>query len=67
MHKKPFKLRMELHKQVGEKLTTNDKVSYLTALLQIMMLEDLGRPNEPKVQVEDTDLVGGYRSFQRFF
>jgi hypothetical protein len=33
MHKKPFKLRMEPHKQGGEKLTTNDKVQYLTALL----------------------------------
>ena len=57
MHKKPFKLRMEPHKEDGEKITTKDKVQYLTSLLQIMMVEDLGRLNEPNVEVEDTGLV----------
>ncbi len=45
------------HKEVGEKITTKNKVQYLTSLLQIMMVEDLGRLNEPNVEVEDTGLV----------
>jgi hypothetical protein len=57
MKKKPFKLRMEPHKPQSSNVTTDDKVKYLIALLKLMIMEDLGRPNEPTVQVEDTGLV----------
>jgi hypothetical protein len=66
MHKKPFKLCMEPRKPVGEKITTKDKVQYLTSLLQIMMAEDLGRINEPNVEVEDTGLVRRFSTFNAF-
>jgi hypothetical protein len=48
---------MEPHKPQSSNVTTDDKVKYLIALLTLMIMEDLGRPNEPTVQVEDTGLV----------
>ncbi len=58
MHKKPFKLRMEPYKEVGEKITTKDKVQCLTSLLQIMKVEDLGRLNEPNVELSEYRCYG---------
>jgi hypothetical protein len=57
MTKKPFKLRMEPHKRTTGTLKTTDKIEYLTSLLRLMILEDIARPSQPTIAVEDTGLV----------
>jgi hypothetical protein len=57
MKTKPYKLRMEPHKPIAGTVTSGDKVNYLTALLKLMIAEDLTREEQPTVKAEETGLV----------
>jgi hypothetical protein len=54
---KPFKLQMEPHKPISGSLKTSDKIEYITSLLRLMILEDIGRSSAPTIAVEDTGIV----------
>ena len=41
----------------GQNMNTDKQISYLSRLLRVMLAEDLQRPLEPTVRLEDTQLV----------